>query len=69
MDRGVDREGQLVHPKVLDGGPHQLEASHDDVLDARRAALTDEQRTRVDVAFARTTEVLIKARRQAGVRT
>ena len=38
---------------------------HDDVLDARRAALTSEQQTADDSAFKRTSQVLGTARQAA----
>jgi transcriptional regulator with XRE-family HTH domain len=38
---------------------------HDDVLDARRAALTEQQRADADAAFTRTTQTLAAAREQA----
>ncbi len=46
---------------------HHLEDydDHDDVLDARRAALTDEQRAVADAAFSRTSALLAVSREQA----
>jgi len=41
---------------------------HDDVLDARREQLTDEQRAQADAAFDRTTEMLARARTTANER-
>lgn len=38
---------------------------HDDVLDARRAALTPEQQAQQSAAFERTSRVLAKGRRAA----
>lgn len=49
---------------------HSLEDydDHDDVLDARRAAFTDEQRAAADAAFRRTSALLAASRGQAARR-
>ncbi len=71
IESGTRQPSLLTISRLLAAADLELRArleaydDHDDVLDARRSAMTSEQHEQADSAFERTTELLAAARRAA----